>query len=365
MTDRELCIALNMISGVGYGRYRTLLDTFGSPDAIRSADRGELQRVTGIGTVLAERIVNFDWDAELSREQSIAVNGKVKIITLADSDYPEELRELFDPPLCLYVRGELPTSFYRSVAIVGSRRISRYGEKMAKMLAEEATAMGFTIISGMALGVDTICHRSALPEVTVGVLGSGLMHMYPQENIPLARDIIAHGGAIISEFPLDYPINRHNFPRRNRIVAALARATVVVEAGLDSGALITARLAAEMGKDVFAVPGMVTNPQSAGCHKLIKEGAGLVEDFTDVAQVLISGMRPGELLLSREEIAENSASVPADCAEVYKVLMRGRVNLDDLQLLTGMDIGDLLGKLMRLEMELLVARDGEQCYYVL
>jgi DNA processing protein len=353
-----------MIQGVGYGKYCTLLETFGSPDEVRNADRGDLQRVPGIGPVLAERIVNFDWDAELSRELGIAANGKVRIITLADNDYPKELRELFDPPLCIYIRGELPVSFYRSVAIIGSRRISNYGERMARMLAEEATAMGFSIISGMALGIDTICHRSALPGVTIGVLGSGLMHMYPQENIPLARDIIAAGGAVISEFPLDYPVTKQNFPRRNRIVAALARATVVVEAGLNSGALITARLAVDLGRDVFAVPGMVTNPQSAGCHKLIKEGAILVEDFSDVAQVLISGMRPDELNISKVEIPEKSIFIPADCAEVYNILMRGRVNLDDLQMLTGMDIGALLGILMRLEMELLVARDAEQCYYI-
>lgn len=363
MTERELYIALNMISGVGYTRCKALLERFGSPDAVRCAERGELHHVPGFGKILAERMVEFDWDAELSRELATAERGGVQIITLADENYPSELRDLFDPPLCLYIRGALPDNFERTIAIVGSRRISRYGEQMAEVLAREAADSGFAVYSGLAMGVDTIAHKAvtACGGRTVGVLGAGLMHMYPPENIQLARDIIANGGAVISEFPLDYPVSRHNFPRRNRIVAALSRATLIVEAGLESGALITAHLAAELGREVFAVPGRVDNAQARGCHQLIKDGAGLVENFDDVLIALHFGGRTKDLggAVAGEPV---TVELPPECMEIYRLLQDGEADLETLQERTGKEPGQLLASLMKLELKRLVERDAEHFY---
>lgn len=363
MTDRELCIALNMISGLGCNRYQALLETFGSPDEIRRAERSELMQVEGIGKVLAERIISFDWDAELSRELAIAERSGVEIVTLAEDNYPAELREIFDSPLCLYIRGILPENNDRSVAIVGSRRISKYGERMARQLAREAVESGCTVFSGLAQGTDTLVHQEVVASggITVGVLGSGLMHMYPKDNIPLARDIIRSGGAVISEFPLDYPISRHNFPRRNRIVAALCRATIVVEAGLDSGALITAKLATDIGREVFAVPGRVDNPQAKGCLKLLKEGAGLIESFADVRLAFASGMHPLELSALTES-GDVIADLPEDCRRIYELLRKKDNDLEGLQELSGMESGMLMSILSRLEFRCLIERDADFYY---
>ncbi len=364
MTRKELCVGLNMISGLGYSRYITLLETFGTPDNVRRAERCRLENVKGIGRVLAERIVEFDWDAELAREFAIAARGNVRIITIDEPDYPEELRVLFDPPLCLYIRGKLPGNFDRWISIVGSRRVSRYGVAMTESFAAGAVAGNYGVISGLAAGVDTIAHRAVVNNggVTIGVLGSGLMHMYPKENIQLAKDIVNSGGAVISEFPLDYPISRHNFPRRNRIVATLSKAVVVVEAGLDSGALITAGLASDFGRDVFAVPGRADNPQAKGCHRLIREGAFLAESFDDVLMTLESGLHP----IERASMTNISDCDTLDPEEkfIYSLLWESEADLEELQEKSGMDSGTLLAILMKMEMKLLVERDAGQYYRV-
>jgi len=365
MTGRELCIALNMITGVGYSRYKSLLDVFSSADEIRKASRGELQKIEGIGNIIAERISSFDWDAELTREYAIAERGQARIVTLVDEDYPEDLRQLWDPPLCLYIRGKLPENSSRSVAIVGSRRISAYGEKMAKSFAGDAARSGFTVYSGLALGVDTIAHKSAVEcgAPTIGVLGCGLMHMYPKGNIQLAREIIRSGGAVISEFPLNYPVNRFNFPRRNRIVAALTQAVIVIEAGVDSGSLITAHLAAELGKDVFALPGRVDNVQARGCHKLIKEGAALAEDFSDVAAVLKAEIRPSEVQKQTELFGLEELS--PDCQNIYNVLKKRDAALEDLLADLKIDAGTLLANLMQLEIKGMIEKDAAHIYHLI
>lgn len=367
MTDREICIGCNMISGIGYIRFKALCDHFGSPAAIPKATRGELLQVKGITSQNAENIIAFDWDGELCREMSVAERGGVRIYTLFDEGYPEVLRHLYDPPLVLYVRGELPVFPDKAVAIVGSRRMSRYGETMCDMIAQEAAAAGFTVVSGLAFGVDTAAHHAVVAAGgrTVAVLGSGLMHVHPKENIPLARSIIETGGAVISEFPLGMPVMRCNFPRRNRIVAGLCRGTIVIEAGLESGALITAKLAMECGRDVFALPGRVDNPQAAGCHKLIKEGAALIESFEDVA----AGWGLGLLPVFEESCAGNVEYDPDSfsdldplSAKICTLLSEREANFDEIMEYCGGEAGQLLAVLMRLELKLLVEK-GEDQYY--
>ncbi len=371
MLDREACIVLNMISGIGYVKYSALSDEFGSPAMIFEQSAESLRRTPGIGAALADRIAECDCAQMLAGECELADKAGVGIITLYDEAYPDVLRHLYDPPLCLYVRGKLPPFPDNAVAVVGSRRMSGYGARMTRQITLEAVDAGFTIVSGLAFGVDTVAHQAAVDHhgVTVAVLGGGLMHIHPQENIPLARSIVESGGALVSEFPMNFPVSRSTFPRRNRIVAGLCAATIVTEAGVSSGALITARLALENGRDLFAVPGNVENPQSHGCHQLIKEGAaGLVENFADVQNGMgigfLPGLRPGEE--ANEGEVPYNPDVPGDLSPeaqtVWNLLENREMSIDALVNESGFDTGTLLAVLMRLEMKLLVCHGADQIY---
>ena len=218
MIDREACIVLNLSPGVGFVKYSALSREFGSPAGVFGRSSGELRRIPGIGEQLGERIASFDWEGSLNRETELAERAGVRIITLFDDAYPEVLRQLPDPPLCLYVRGRLPAFPDNAVAIVGSRRMSAYGERMTRSIAADAAAAGFTVVSGLAYGVDAIAHRTVVDAagVTVAVLGGGLMNVHPRENIPLARAIVASGGAIISEFPLEFPVPVMRAPKNRK-----------------------------------------------------------------------------------------------------------------------------------------------------
>lgn len=371
MLDREACIVLNMISGIGYVKYTALREEFGSPAAVCGRNAEELQRVAGIGPALAERIASYDWEKELAAELELADKAGVRILTLFDEGYPDVLRHLYDPPLCLYVRGRLPALPENAVAVVGSRRMSAYGERMTRSITAEAVAAGYSVISGLAFGVDTVAHRTAVEcgGLTVAVLGGGLMHIHPQENVPLARQIVESGGAVCTEFPMNFPVSRTSFPRRNRIVAGMARATIVTEAGPASGALITARLALENGRDVFAVPGHADNPQAHGGHRLIREGAaGLVENFGDVLDGMgigfLPGLRPGEEA-SEGEVAyvpDSPSDLSAEAQKVYALLNGRELSFDTLVEESGFDTGSLLAVLMRLEMKMLVEHGSDQVY---
>ena len=365
MTDREVCIGCNLISGIGAARFAKLCEIAGSPSRIPELDRAALMDIPGFGAMLAEKVVSFDWNAEVSRELAIAERGGVRIFSRFDEGYPEILRHIYDPPLVLYVRGNLPAFDEKAVAVIGSRRVSRYGEEMTAMLAREAAAAGFTVVSGLAMGVDSIAHRAVVQAsgVTVGVIGAGLLHLHPKENIPLAREIIETGGAVMTEFPFDFPVSRQNFPRRNRIVAGLCKGTIVVEAGIDSGALITARLALESGRDVFAVPGRVDNPQARGCHKLIKEGAALIENFDDVLTAWNYGFLPGFAV--EDENAGNApefSDLSENEAAVCRLLKNGEASFDSIYAALAIDAGILSSVLTKLELKLIISQDSNKLY---
>lgn len=364
MTPHDGCIALNMISGVGFVRYTALMEHFGSAERILSAPKTELMSVPGVGEQLAERIATFDAQGELERELNAADKGGVRIFTLADPDYPEALRELYDPPICLYWRGRLPDPKTPFCAIVGSRRLSSYGCRMTSAIASDAAAAGFGIVSGLALGADTLAHTAAVEAgtPTLGVIGGGMMNFYPKANLELARRMIESGGAVLSEFPLNFPVHRTNFPRRNRIVAALSRAVIVTEAGMESGALITAKLALEIGREVFAVPGHADNPQAQGCHKLIKEGAGLVENFGDVMEALGFGHAETPELPGLDPDETPAGAAPEELAVLQVLSAENEANLDRLKETTGFDTGTLLSALMKLELKFLVERGDDQLY---
>lgn len=287
MTDREAYIILNMLNGIGPARTAALIEFCGSPAGIFEQSAEELSRIRGISESLAERIAQWEKHVPFEHEMEMAETAGVQLLTLADEEYPAALREIHDPPLCLYIRGKLPAELNtHAIAMVGTRNTSIYGAKMARHLAESAAYANWVTVSGLAVGVDTIVHRATVDAggKTIGVLGGGLARFHPQENIPLARDIIATGGAVITEFPMTFAPTRHSFPMRNRIISGLTLGTIVVEAGINSGSLITAAQALEQGKHLFAVPGEADAAGSNGCNELIRKGAVLVENFDHVLE---------------------------------------------------------------------------------
>ncbi len=370
ISSREACIIFNMISGIGFVKFNALSNFFGSPEAALQASVEELMMVHGVGEQLSRRIFAWpeqvDWRAETGR----AEQGGVKIITLFDEHYPAVLRELPDPPLCLYVAGKLP-NFDRmdTIGVVGSRRASSYGRRMARLLSTQAVAAGWGTVSGLAYGIDYEAHDATVKSggITVAVLGGGLGNIQPQDHVPLARSIIQSGGAVITEFPMMFPVSRTSFPRRNRIIAGLSRGVIVVEAGVDSGAMITANLANDYGKTVFAVPGAVENPQSAGCHFLIKHGeARLTESFQDVMEEFNPALEQDTFNFSESKEAYKAVSqVKLDAAEqkiVDFLHEKGESSYDELALAIEFDSGILAGKLIGLEMKMLVRQNPGRRY---
>lgn len=288
LTGRERLILLNLIPDIDALRLQRLVEAFGSLGQLWRASAQDLQQVEGIGPGLARRIAaGCRDDARLERELSLAQRHQVRIITVEDPEYPPLLQAIHDPPLALYVRGELTVADGVAVAVVGARRASLYGTQCAERLAYDLALRGVTVISGLARGIDSAAHRGALRAGgrTLAVLGSGLARLYPPEHESLAQQITQHG-ALISEYPMETPPVPHNFPRRNRVISGLSRGVVIVEAAQRSGALITADCALEQGRDVFAVPGPMSSVTSQGTHQLLKEGARLVTSVEDILEEL-------------------------------------------------------------------------------
>jgi DNA processing protein len=283
MDNREAFIALNMIEHVGPIRARMLLEHFGEASRILSATRSELLRVHNIGDETAEAIANWEKTVDLAAELKRVEDFGCQIITQLDETYPKFLREIYDPPLVLYVKGTLTEKDNNSVAMVGSRLTTNYGQEVARKLAYQLAYLGVTIVSGGARGIDTAAHQGALSAKgrTIAVFGTGINLVAPPENAELFQRIIAQG-AVITQFPFNRPADKQSFPIRNRIVAGMTLGTVVVEANLTSGALITANFATDYGRQVFAVPGRIDSPRSKGCHDLIKKGAKLCESAEDI-----------------------------------------------------------------------------------
>ena len=309
MTDHQAYIILNLLNGIGPARANALIEFCGSPAEIFNRSVQDLTRIRGISESLAEKLLNWEKTTPYEKEMEMAENGGVTLLTPADDDYPQPLREIHDAPLCLYVRGVIPPEItQRSIAMVGTRNTSVYGAGMARHLAESAGYAGWVTVSGLAVGIDTIVHRATLDTggKTIGVLGGGLARFHPQENIPLARDIVANGGAVITEFPMTFTPSRHSFPMRNRIISGLSLGTLVVEAGVNSGSLITAAQAIEQGKRVFAVPGEADASGSNGCNALIRKGAVLVENFDHILEEyeFLPGFQQDFASMLREESTE-------------------------------------------------------------
>ena len=278
-------IDLSLVPGVGSRNFRALLSTFGLPGNIFGATRTQLERV--VPETLAARILQRDRSTEIEKALRWVENPGHAILTLADSLYPKQLLEISDPPALLYVSGVTDLLSRPSLAIVGSRNSTPQGLATAKSFARSLGNAGFAIVSGLALGVDSAAHRGGLDSQgsSIAVIGTGIDIVYPKRNESLASEIGTRG-VIVSEFSLGTPPLAGNFPRRNRIISGLTQGCLVVEAALSSGSLITAKLAAEQGREVFAIPGSIHSPLSKGCHALIKQGAKLVESAQDILEEL-------------------------------------------------------------------------------
>lgn len=278
-------LKLTQISGLGNEGLRHLLQTFGSPDAVLDASVSSLSEY--IKPAVAKAIKGELDDSLLEVTAAWLEDPRNRIVTLADAEYPQALLNISDPPLLLYVKGRLDLLSARSLAVVGSRNSTAQGVRNAEAFAKAVSESGLCVVSGMAHGIDTAAHKGGLQGAgsSIAVVGTGLDKVYPAANRELAHQL-AQQGTIISEFPLGTPPLASNFPRRNRIISGLSEGCLVVEASLQSGSLITARMALEQGREVFAIPGSIHSPQSKGCHALIKQGAKLVECAQDILEEL-------------------------------------------------------------------------------
>lgn len=286
----DLCAWLRLLATPGVGRRtaRVLLAQFGPPTAIFEQHRQALLGVVGVDVAIALGTEPDGLGTHIAETQAwLAADDARDLIALDDARYPRALLDTADPPLALYVHGLTALLNAPSLAIVGSRNTTAQGSDNARAFAKSLSERGYTVVSGLALGIDAAAHEGALTGrgSTIAVVGTGLDRIYPARHNAMARDI-AQRGLLLSEFPIGTPPLRENFPQRNRIIAGLAQGTLVVEAALGSGSLITARFALECGREVFAIPGSIHSPQSRGCHALIKQGAKLVEDAQDIVSEL-------------------------------------------------------------------------------
>ena len=352
MTESEAYLIINLVSGIGPVRAKRLKERFGSLDRALVSRTADLRSVEGIGEELSGKLSSWETSTDAGKERKRAEELGLQIITQADAAYPASLLEIYDPPLVLYIKGKIPETWPRGVAVVGSRETSHYGLETAKKLGYQLAYAGVPVISGLARGIDTAAHLGALAAkgVTWAVLGCGLDLVYPPENDALAARIVESGGCLVSELPLGTAPDKRTFPMRNRIVSGLSFGTLVIEAGRQSGALITARQALEQGRQVFAVPGRIDNPLAQGCHQLIKDGAKLVEGVEDILTEL-------EFLIPRESVAMPRplpGNLTPEEEQVYAALELDETPIDTITQRTGLAAGAVSSTLLRLEMRKLV-----------
>ncbi len=352
MTETEACIALNMLPKMGPVRLRKLLEVFETPQRILSAKSTELQRVDKVGADVAEAIVKWEEQVDLSAELARIAEAGVTVLTQASVEYPALLREIHTAPIVLYIKGKLDPRDAHSIGVVGSRGASHYGLESAKKISYQLAYAGLTVVSGLARGIDTAAHQGALAAKgrTIAVLGSGLNQIYPKENIPLAEKI-AESGAVISEFSMEVKADVQTFPMRNRIVAGWGSGILVVEAGANSGALITASQAIDQGRNVYAVPGQIDRPQAAGSNRLIQQGAKLITSAADILDDLQT-LFPEKRAPAGTPVRELTLS--ADEKTIYDVIEDDETPIDAIITKSGLPSGKVSSTLLALEMKRLV-----------
>jgi DNA processing protein len=349
-------IGFNLVKGIGAVRFRNLLDTFGDAETAWNAS-AEALRAAGLSSRLVENLCQLRAQVNLEQIWERIQTQNIHVLTWDDEDYPRRLKEIEQPPPVLYLRGGLKLEDEWAVAIVGTRRITAYGRQVAEEVSSTLARNGVTVVSGLARGVDAVAHQAAVHAGgrTLAVLGSGVDRIYPPENQHLAAQIISHG-AVISDYPIGTPPEGPNFPPRNRIISGLSLAVIVIEANLDSGAMITATFAAEQGRELFAVPGSILAPQSKGANRLIRDGARLLLDPQEVL----------EILDLKQATAQQTARqiLPGDPveAQLYQVLGHEPRHVDDIRSQTGMSIEKVSATLALMELKGMVRQVGGMNY---
>jgi len=368
MTDKLPWLGLRSIPGVGLVLAQRLLSRFGGPAEVFQASCRDLVAVKGVSPAMAQAIVGFrDWDKLEAQLAQLAAQG-AEMITRDDPRFPVRLQEIPYPPPFLFLQGTLAPEDELAVALVGTRGASYYGLKACRRLAGALAARGVTVVSGLARGIDTAAHQGALEMNgrTLAVLGCGLDVVYPPENVKLYKEIPAQG-ALISEFPLGAPPEAKNFPVRNRLISGLALGVVVVEAGLKSGAAITVRYALDQGREVLAVPGPIDSPTSAGPHRLIQEGAKLVQDVDDIVSELPGLKQARGPLFAAAAPADQVAEAPHPARQapedpLLQFLGSEPVQLEELVQAAGLPVQEVLSRLTLLELQGLAKELPGKCF---
>ncbi len=352
-------IALTLVHGLGANRIRLLMRVVDHPQEIFRLGRKALERIEGIGSVLADAILKFNGWQEVDEILDQTHRSGARLISFLDKDYPLLLREIYDPPILLWIRGEDKVLNNHGVAVVGTRRCTTYGLNKAEYFSRALAERGLNVVSGLALGIDAAAHRSTLKKggVTVAVLGSGINNIYPSTHKGLAKEIVEAGGAVITEYPPETKPDAGNFPVRNRIVSGLTLGTLVVESGIKGGSMITARSALDQNREVFAVPHSLDNRSGVGCNAIIKRGWGkLVQDIEDVMAEL-----PAQREIAGSEAAEREAGpsrpdwrnreLNALGKAICELLeSKGSRHIDDISKVLNLPTHTVLGKLLELEM---------------
>jgi DNA processing protein len=367
MTEEQAFLVLNALPNIGPITLNRLLQELGGdPRRVFSAGKSRLEQVRGVGAAISSTITGWREQFDLAREETRLAQTGTRFVTHRDPAYPPLLREIHDPPIGLYRKGSY-TFDQPCLAIVGSRRTTLYGQKTARQLAAELAQRGFCIVSGLARGIDTAAHEGALEAGgrTAAVLGTGIDLIYPPENLALYRRI-EEQGAILTEFPFGRRADRQSFAMRNRIVAGMCAGVIVVETDVAGGSMITARFAGEQGRLLFAVPGRIDQPTSAGCHQLIRDGATLLTSVDDVLNELnyLDGLRPAPIpgKSGRPGETEPGDLTPAE-AKVWRCFGGGAIlGVDTVVTQTGLPAAEVSVGLMMLELKRLITKRSDGAY---
>ncbi len=357
MDERACWLGFHLIPGIGAAAIARMIEAFGSLSAAWEADVAAFVDA-GVNQKSATRLIELRSDIDLEREWDRVQKAGVTLLTLLDDAYPAMLREIPSPPPVLYIKGEIRQEDETAIGIVGTRRMTRYGNEMARRMSSGLAAAGMTIVSGLARGIDGIAHREAIDAGgrTLAVLGCGVDRIYPSEHRRLSQDV-TENGALISQFPLGTAPDAHNFPERNRLISGLSLGVLVVEAPMKSGALITSSYAADHGRTVFAVPGSALSSASEGPHQLLRDGAVVAATVDDVLQELN--------LERRQAVMENRRMLPdatGDEQEILKTLDGDPRHIDEIAIDTGINISQLSAMLLQMQLKGMVREVGGQHY---
>ena len=353
MTDLIYQLALTEVPNIGCVQAKILVQHIGEAEKIFKARQSTLEKIEGIGTVRAKSIMAFTDFSSAEEEIKFIEKFKIKPLFITDKNYPQRLLNCYDSPTLLYYKGVADLNASKIVAIVGTRSHTDYSKKMTDKLVQELSAQNILIVSGMAFGVDAIAHKAALKNnlPTVGVLGHGLDQIYPTDHAGLAKDIVKHNGGLLTEFRSKTKPDKHNFPARNRIVAGMSDATIVIESGIKGGSMITAELANGYNKDVFAFPGKVTDNKSAGCNYLIKSNkAMLLTDALELIEIM------GWEERSRESKVRSQKEIFIELSKEEKIIIdilneKETVHIDEINLRSGLSSSAIAAAILNLELQ--------------